>query len=91
MRQIKHRQHASRLPNGLGRSSCEGIVRPCWILAAEIEKVSLSSNLTLELDTFCLTVTLLTFDFEKLANLNFVNSLAAMDGHNRPLFYELLW
>ena len=38
------------------------------------KKVSLTSNLTLELDTFCLTVTLLTFDFEKNANLNFANS-----------------
>jgi hypothetical protein len=32
VRWIKHRQHASWLPNGLGRRSCEGIVRPCWIL-----------------------------------------------------------
>ena len=29
------------------------------------KKLGLTSNLTLELDTFCLTVTLLTFDFEK--------------------------
>ena len=35
-------QHASRLLNGLGRSSCEGIVRRCWILA-EKEGPSCSS------------------------------------------------
>ena len=43
MRQIEHRQHANRLHNGLGRSSCEGIVHLCWILA-ENEGPSCSST-----------------------------------------------
>ena len=34
--QIEHRQHASRLPYGIGRSSCEGIVQQCWILAERV-------------------------------------------------------
>ena len=29
---MKHWQHASWLRNGLGQSSCEGIVQQCWIL-----------------------------------------------------------
>jgi hypothetical protein len=35
-------QHTSRLPNGLVRSSCEGIVQLCWILV-ENEGPSCSS------------------------------------------------
>ncbi len=33
MHRTEQRQHASQLPNGLGRSFCGGIVHLCWILA----------------------------------------------------------
>jgi hypothetical protein len=36
MHQIEHMQHASQIPNGLGRSSCEGFFQQCWILAENL-------------------------------------------------------
>ena len=60
--------------NGASRSACPlQALKELWrgkethsvFDSRDSKKVSQTSNLTLELDTYCLTVTLLTFDFEK--------------------------